>query len=91
LDFNYVCFIQSPESDSNSTIPFEWENGSLSLVHKEVDSELIELEAVVRDNVVSVSEEAPHLSHNNDLSEPPGNFTFINLGFAPASVTRGLF
>lgn len=92
--------MQSPESDSNSTIPFEWENGSSSTVHKEVDSELIDLEAVVRENVggtacfennlAPVSEEAL-LSHNSELPEPPGNFTFINLGYAPASVTKGLF
>ena len=89
--------------DSNATIPLDCEEAGQhsSSDNRENATELIDLEVVVKDNrgvtkcfednSLPVSEEALNLSRNNDLSEPPGNFTFINLGFAPVSVSRGLF
>ncbi|XP_045026193.1 uncharacterized protein LOC116916677 isoform X5 [Daphnia magna] len=78
-----VSFVPSPGSDSNSTIPLEIEQ-------TENVSEVIELEAI--------ESEALDLTANNSdtvkalpvVLEPPGNFAFINLGFAPSSLCNDL-
>ncbi|KAI9564868.1 hypothetical protein GHT06_008609 [Daphnia sinensis] len=69
-----VSFIPSPGSDSNSTIPLETEE-------TENASEVIELEAIEKEDMAK----APPV-----VSEPPGNFAFINFGFAPSSLCSGL-
>ncbi|KAK4020214.1 hypothetical protein OUZ56_002211 [Daphnia magna] len=82
-----VSFVPSPGSDSNSTIPLEIEQ-------TENVSEVIELEAIESE----ASEEALDLTANNSdtvkalpvVLEPPGNFAFINLGFAPSSLCNDL-
>ncbi|XP_057369664.1 uncharacterized protein LOC130690816 isoform X2 [Daphnia carinata] len=78
-----VSFVPSPGSDSNSTIPLETEQ-------TENVSEVIELAAIENQALVLTFNNSEMAKVPPVVSEPPGNFAFINLGFPPSSLCSGL-